>query len=385
MNNTNANQLMEYHPVCLPLEQLRINHVRNIASADLSDLQQINVFYGSNGSGKTSVLEAIAFLTTTRSFRHANIRRFISFDQDDCSVFGRNESKQQPVQLGVYRSKKGDKRIKSQGETLTKLVDLAGALPFQLIYHKSFQVLNEGPSTRRKLMDWGVFHVEHEFKSLWLRLQRAVKQRNTLLRRMAGRLSPAGLNELKPWSSELVSLSSEFDQARRSYLALLAPLFDEYGRQFLGDELMQGVEFSYRSGWPADREFSEVLDSSIEKDVQRGHTQYGPHRASINITLNGIPVADVLSRGQLKVLLIAFKLAQGQLLYQKKNVRVIYLLDDLPSELDDGHLGLVCQALNQTESQLFITCIEKEVVSSFFNPDKSRLFHVEHGKINPLI
>lgn len=359
------------------IERLLIQNLRNISLVDLQGLAPVNIFFGQNGSGKTSVLEAIAFLATGKSFRSKQSQYMIQHGEAQSVVHAQIQKLEQTISLGVSRNQKGERKVLAQGEPVKTLIELAQYLPFQLIDSKTFQVLHEGPSVRRGLMDWGVFHVEHQFRDAWLRLLKAVKQRNALLKQKGG-FDEA---QLSVWSQELVRLGDQLHAWRKDYLDKLGPLLLKRINGLIPEFANKNVELRYYQGWSSGEPYAGVLERSLKRDSLLGYTQYGPHRAHINILLDGVAATECVSRGQMKMLLIAFKLAQGDLLLAQNELPCVYLLDDLPSELDDDHLSLLVSALEKTGSQLFITSIEKNSVLKHLNTEKYKLFHVEHGKI----
>ena len=185
------------------LSRLQINQVRNLKSVRLEDLQRTNVFFGHNGSGKTSVLEAIHLLGMARSFR-GSIKSLVTHGEDHCTVFGALVPGN--TTLGVQRGVSGEVKIKVAGSAVRTVAELVEYLPLQTINADSFQLLMGAPGSRRQFLDWGVFHVEHRFFEQWQRFQRGIKQRNKLLRRVK-----MANEELSVWTRELAQ-SGEFSE-----------------------------------------------------------------------------------------------------------------------------------------------------------------------------
>ncbi len=132
-------------------------------------------------------------------------------------------------------------------------------------------------------------------------------------------------------------------------------------------------------------EYAAALDASQAVDLERGYTHVGPQRADIRVTINGRSAADVLSRGQQKLVVCALKLAQGQLMANLGHSACTYLLDDLSAELDKHHCGLVCAQLSSMKVQVFATCIEEDDLCSVWpSEDGMKVFHVEHGVVTPV-
>jgi len=366
------------------LTQLQINHVRNLHQVRLPGLQKVNVFFGCNGSGKTSVLEAIHLLGMARSFRGSSIKSLISHDESSCTVFGTTSPAPRPdstgsvvtLPLGVQRNRTGEAQIKVGGKAVRTVAELASLLPLQVITADSFGLLTGTPGGRRQFLDWGVFHVEQQFFGTWQRFQRCIKQRNNLLRR--GKISG---QELAVWTRDLAQSGAAINEFRKDYFRILSPRFKEIMTQLAPS--LEGLELRYQQGWDRQLNYMEALQQGQPADLEHGYTHCGPQRADIRVMAGGHIAAETLSRGQQKLVVCGLKLAQGQLMTQLGRGSCTYLIDDLPSELDDHHSRLVCELLAGMEAQVFITCIDREEIRSVW-PQESELtmFHVEHGSVS---
>jgi DNA replication and repair protein RecF len=142
------------------------------------------------------------------------------------------------------------------------------------------------------------------------------------------------------------------------------------------------IELHYSCGWDTEKEYSQYLSDNRDKDAQRGFTQAGAHRADLKVKVGSLAAADVLSRGQQKLLVAALRLSQGKLLQQQTGRKTIYLVDDLPAELDKRHRDRFVAALCATGSQVFITCVDvDDLVAAYAERDQPAMFHVEHGRV----
>lgn len=368
----------------MTIHKLMVKDVRNLESLTIQPSPSINILYGRNGSGKTSVLEAIHLLGLARSFRSPRVKPVIRREQQKCTVFGQiGHSGSAMLNVGVSRDLLEESfQIRVSGENLRSTSELAQHLPLQLINPDTFRLLEGSPKDRRQFLDWGVFHVKrHDFLPLWKRLQKVLKQRNTLLRH--GRINGSALVQIKAelpvWDLELVKASEAVDQLRQQYFADLEPVFHQ-----ILDKLtdLQGIKISYYRGWDRDRSYAEVLRDGLGRDIQSGYSHSGPQRADIRVKMNGSNAIDTLSRGQLKLVVCALKLAQGLLFSQKSGKKCVFLVDDLPSELDAPHRKALCEILQAMQSQVFITCVEQSALSDCWLPEVNvKVFHVKQGRL----
>ena len=360
----------------MPLKRLSVTAVRNLHPVTLHPSPRINIISGANGSGKTSLLEAIHILGLARSFRSTRLQPVIQHGQDACTVFAETVLKNgNACSIGITRSKQADYQIRIDGQTIRSAAQLAETLPLQLINPDSFRLLEGAPKQRRQYLDWGVFHVEHQFLPVWQRLQKSLKQRNSLLRR--GRIQRSMLT---PWESELIVAGEKIDELRQSYLLRLKPVFEEIlGRLVLLDDLT----LSYYRGWDKERPLSQVLDDQFERDMQLGYTQSGPQRADLRLRIKGMNAVDILSRGQQKLVVCALKIAQGYLLQELGAAQeCVFLVDDLPSELDEKHRKALSSLLEDLQCQVFISCVDAQQMQDCWKNDTPlSMFHVEHGRI----
>jgi DNA replication and repair protein RecF len=367
------------------LTKLQINHVRNLRQVKLQELQGVNVFFGPNGSGKTSVLESIHLLGLARSFRGSSIKSLITHEEQSCTVFGATaafpgrravaESPEPELPIGVRRNRVGEAQIKVGGKPVRTVAALAEQLPLQVITAESFGLLTGSPGARRQYLDWGVFHVEQRFFAEWKRFRRCIKQRNNLLRR--GKVSE---KELAVWNRDLAQSGTAINDYRKAYFQVLYPFFRSIMAKLAPS--LDALELRYQQGWDRQLSYGEALQQGLPADLDQGYTHTGPQRADIKVLFGRHMAAETLSRGQQKLVVCGLKLAQGQLLAQQGQGKSTYLIDDLPSELDQEHSLLVCELLASMDAQVFITCIDQQEIRSVWPEEKElAMFHVEQGTV----
>lgn len=355
------------------LSRLKAINLRNLVPLDIEPSHEFTLFYGVNGSGKTSILEAIYLLSRGSSFRTNITNRMIAYDADSFTVFGSIlDDSQISTTIGIERNATGKVQLKVNGEPTATLAELANLLPLQIINPDSYQLLNQGPKFRRAFIDWGVFHVEHGFFTSWQRFQRILKQRNSCLQQQM----PA--SQVKAWDTEFVHLANQITFMRDEYLKGLTPIALEVLNSLID---LQGLTLAFHRGWGKDKELVEVLADNFFQDMRLGYTQYGPQRCDLVLRVNGEPAQDVLSRGEQKLLVLALRLAQGLLLKQRASKHCLYLIDDLAAELDPERRKLVLDTLMRLEAQVFITAVEEKALGELQQFGSVKMFHVEQGNV----
>lgn len=359
----------------MPLTRLIVSDLRNLKQVELRPHPRLNLIYGENGSGKTSLLEAVNFLGLGRSFRSHKPKPIINYEAERMTLFG-EISNGRTAKIGVEKGRQGDTAIRIDGRNVASAAELAEHLPVLSLNAGSFELITGPPKPRRQLLDWLAFHVEPSFFRTWRSLQDCLKQRNSLLRR--GRISPA---ELEPWDRQLVSLAGQIDAIRRASFEPFLEALEELG------DLLPGVgkvTLDYRRGWKSGEDYQTLLENSLQQDLLRGYTQTGPHRADIRISLNGEAAGEVLSRGQQKVVVAALVVAQGKVFNRLTGSQVLYLVDDLPSELDQAHSRKLGSWLGELNAQVFITGVEKGALTAMWPEGRlseAAVFHVERGAV----
>jgi DNA replication and repair protein RecF len=356
---------------------LELSNFRNILSSKLRFNKNFNILFGNNGAGKTSLLEAIYFLSMGRSFRSQYQQALITHKHDKLTIFAQIiDDNNIEIPIGIERSIDGLGRLRVAEENVSTHMQITKLTPVQLIAAKDYRLIEGGPEFRRQLLDWGAFHVEHSFLSHWQKLHRAIKQRNVLLKNKFY----SNHEQLEFWTKEIEHTGVILNQLRNNYIKLLKPLFNALAKQFLNEGI--SISLEYYAGWDADNlSLGEALSNNFDKDIRFGYTTSGPHRADIKLKIDTHLVQDILSRGQQKLLIYALRLAQGLLLKEQKQIDCVYLIDDLPSELDYEKSKEVMAMLSNMNNQTFITGIHPETFKAI-DQKSCQTFHVKHGKID---
>ena len=349
----------------MSLESVSVENVRCVARAELELHERLNLLWGPNGSGKTSLLESIFLLGRGRSFRTRTTERLIRRSESALTVFGRTLPPN-PRTLGLQLVRGAETEARISGVPVESLAQLSEAFPVQVIEPGVHKLLEEGGYRRRRWMDWAVFHVEHPFLDQWSRYSRALRQRNAALRTM--------VEQARAFDAELARLGESIAASRRASLERLQPFWRTQVQTLAGLE----VELTYRRGWPEGASLQEALDATWARDRLRGMTHAGPHRADVQLRLGGAAAREVLSRGQQKLVAMALILAQTQMLRDVFPSPPTLLLDDPGAELDRSRLGTFIGQVSALSCQIVLTALSPEL-SPFGRPD--RVFHVEHGAV----
>lgn len=345
------------------LAQINIHGLRNIDTMHLELHPRFNFFYGQNGSGKTSILEAIYLLGSGHSFRTREIAPLVQQGQSSFTVFSKTH---QHETISVQKSLDGSTLVRLNQQPCQRSSELAHFLPCLLFYHDLFQIIDAGPSVRRSILDWGLFHVEHSYHEIWKEYRVVLKQRNALLKQKA---KP---QYYVPWDNRLVDLAHELDRLRAAY-------FKEWSSRFqacLQPLTDTPCSIRYDKGWDkkgTGKSLKTILAEQFEQDVQRQYTNAGPHHADVVFDSVLLKAKQHLSRGQQKIILIALKLAQAQLIAKP----CVFLMDDITVELDHLHIQRLFDVIDHLPGQFFLTAVHPLTRS----PDQDgRVYQLEQGR-----
>ena len=349
------------------IQELDIEDLRILSSVRLAPKPGLNVLYGPNGSGKTSVLEALHLLGVGRSFRSRHHLDMVRRGAKGFRVIGEISRKDGMQRIGLEHGAEG-LRIRCDGQSVMTASVLARALPLIVLTPDSHRLMTDGANLRRQLLDWCLFHVEPTFLPVFQRFRRALKQRNAALR------SQETPRVVRSWDEELITAGEAVHDLRARYVGRFLPTLDGVVSRLLSFE----VTLEHRSGWPDGKSLEAALDDSFPSDVARGFTQVGPQRSDLAFMLDGIAARKLMSRGEAKLFVAGILLAQAVHFIETMHLKPVILVDEVASELDEESRQRVFAELASLDSQTFVTTVSRGLVDNgAWSPDA--VFHVEQG------
>ena len=356
------------------LSRIELHDVRSIERASLVPGPGLNLLIGENGAGKTSVLEALHLLGYGRSFRGRVRDGVIRSGASALQVYAEWTDGKGITHRAGLRHAGNQWSARLDGQDVGQLGDLCATFPVSTFEPNSHALVSGGGETRRRFLDWGLFHVEQGYLALWRRYLRALKQRNALLKaRQAG-------SQLDAWDRELADAGEPLQRRRAAYVASLLPHLQTVTEQLLPDFGIASLAVS--PGWK--QEQVSLLDALLlgrERDLALGHTGVGPHRADWRVDFVARPDRTPYSRGQAKLVALACLWAQARHFHAERGEWPLMLLDDFASELDSRHRGRVLSELQAANAQVFMTGVEAPAEIAGL---PITTFHVEHGEVIPV-
>ena len=362
----------------MKLQKLSILSFKNISQAELEFSSGINCFTGSNGAGKTNLIDSIHYLsmcksslsvTDTQSLRHG--ADFFMLQGDYSSDGGRHES----VTCSFKHS--GGKKVKRNGKEYEKLSDHIGVVPVVLVSPADVFLVNEAADERRRWLNAFISQLDKHYLAILIRYNNVLAQRNRLLKQLS---ESGGGNELMEiLDDQLIMLGTSINRTRADYIERLRPLTAEY-YSFIAEDREQ-VEITYRSELN-DRLFEEILKSNRQKDLVCQFTTSGIHRDDIVMKIGGFPLKKYGSQGQQKSFLIALKLAQHRIIAEQTGEQPLLLLDDLFDKLDAGRVEQLIRLVSEAQfGQIIITDCNPTRLESILNRAQTAytLYRVSEG------
>jgi len=323
------------------LIHLHLEDFRSFAEVDFHpDPDGTTVITGSNGTGKTTLLEALAYLGTQRSFRGAPREVMVRAGTERAIVRAQLTRDELPVLVEAEIVTRGRSRAQVNRQPARTRRDLAEAVRITVFSPDDLAVVRGGPGNRRDVLDDALRVLDHQVAAQMDEVDRALRQRAALLRQAGGRLTPEVEMTLGVWDERLSGAGSALALARERFVRELAPLVDESYESLAGSPAARAipdpgnpsVTMSYRRSWEGD--LVAALGRARKEDLQRGLTSLGPHRDDLVIGLMGRDTRHQASQGEQRSVAVALRLGVHHLIAARTGDPPILLLDDVFSELD---------------------------------------------------
>ena len=340
----------------MALSSITLNNFRcfNLTKVDLAD--GANFFYGKNGCGKTTILEAIYLVCSGRSFKSSNIESAITLNQDSFHLKGFD--KESGFIIEAYKERKKSIQIKLNNKKIT-ISEAAKAFPATIIDNKTFSFTEASPGFRRKILDRAIFLSDATYSAAWFSYYRTLKQRNKVLK-------DRELNELDTWSNKLSILGTTLSEKREHFFNQTKDAYDNIV-QSLGltseKKFIKDLHFEYFKGWDDKVSLEEILELEKDNDIRRRVTTKGPHKSDIKVIISNSEAKEILSRGEQKLLSIIWLCAQHETLRSLYKIKPTLLIDDVKSELDNNTFNIFISLLKLIQNQIIFSNIEDQINS----------------------
>lgn len=362
------------------LKQLSVLNFKNYTDSNLSFLPEGNAFTGSNGAGKTNLLDAIHYLSLCKSYFNPIDSQHIKKGEEYFMVQGEFERDQRPDIISCSLKRNQKKQFKRNKKDYPRLADHIGQFPLVMISPNDTLIILEGSEERRKFLDNVISQTDNRYLDTLIAYNKILLQRNTLLKNIKDKgVFDVGLFEVL--NMQLVEVGEVIYQKRKQFMENFRPSFQKH-YEYLTDSAEQ-VTLVYDS--PLHQaDFMHLLNTSLEKDRILERTTQGIHKDDLLFTIHEeMPLKKFGSQGQQKSFLIALKLAQYTYLQHQNKFKPLLLLDDIFDKLDDKRTKKLMQMVSNDEfGQIFITDTDAGRIKKIFDEIQQpiRIFDIDGGQ-----
>ena len=362
------------------LRKLNLSNFKNYSDIDIEFSPRINCFVGDNGVGKTNILDAIHYLSLTKSYfvnvdsvniRHGNDFFIIK------GIF-HNTVEDEEIVCGLQRGKR--KSFRRNGKEYSRISDHIGRYPVVMISPADSSIITDGSEERRKFMNNVISQFNRNYLNDIISYNKALKQRNRLLKDYAadGRFDR---QMLELWEQQMLSPGKNIYDSRSGFVKEIIPLFQQYYNHI--SEEREKVGLKYKSQL-SKHSMKELFNTNIDKDRIMRYTTSGIHRDDLILEMDGFSIKEIGSQGQQKSYLVALKLAKFEYIRNKGELKPILLMDDIFDKFDEKRVAQIIELVSENRfGQIFITDTHGDrmkAVLSEINIDY-RLFEIDDGVI----
>lgn len=360
------------------LKELNIFNFKNLESASFAFSPNLNCFSGSNGAGKTNILDAVYFLSVGKSAFSLTDRQCVLHGRDFFMLDASFDVSSKGAEHVVCSfSKDKGKVIKRNDKDCKRLSEHVGLLPVVMVSPADVYLINEAADERRRYLNHFMSLTDSEFLGLLVRYNGVLAQRNRLLKQ-----STVNRDIIDVLDMQLSDLAARLFNKRIAAISDLAPVVSHYYKLISDDS--EPVELTYKSEMLSGEPLYDILKRNMERDAALGYTSSGIHRDDLVMKIAGYPIRKYGSQGQQKSFIISLKLAQYEMIYRLKGFKPILLLDDIFDKLDAQRVkNLVSLVAQHKFGQIFITDSNKVRVDSLLDEvtDERKLFSVNSGTV----
>lgn len=358
------------------LKKLVLINFKNITQAEITLSERLNCFVGDNGAGKTNVLDAVYYLSMSKSALTMTDGQSVRHGEDFFVVEGTyagDSGSNDTVNCSFLR--RSGKVLKLNGKEYDRMADHVGRFPVVMVSPQDSVLITDAAEERRRYLNAFLSQLDRDYLASLMRYNAVLAERNRFLK------SSSDEQMLQIYDMQLADHAARIYERRRDIIERMRPLVAEFYRQLSGDR--EQVEIEYRSEL-ASASMGELLLASRERDIVNGFTTSGVHRDDMSLRIGGYPLRKYGSQGQQKSFLMSLKLAQYRILAEVCGERPLLLLDDLFDKLDTSRVeNLLTLVAGDDFGQIFITDCNRSRLETILSRagEKYALFMVEGGDI----
>lgn len=368
---------------------IRLNclNYRNIAECDIELSPKFNCFLGDNGMGKTNILDAIFFLSLTKSHLNSIDAQLVRHNEPYLMLQGdyENEGKEEIIQVTIKPHVR--KIVKRNGKPYSRMADHIGLIPIVLISPADQQIIAEGSEERRRFMDMVISQCDTRYLNSLTRYNSVLKSRNDLLKKLSdGIMVEEAESLLDVFDCQMAEEAGYIYKKRYGFIGEFVPFFNSIYKQICSERESVQLEYVSHLG---KGELTTLLSECRRRDMAIGYTTRGVHKDDLQMTIDGYPIKSTGSQGQNKSFVIAMKLAQYLYLSEKRGIKPILLLDDVFDRLDSTRVGNIIRIVSSDDfGQIFITDTSRNHTDSLLahtTDTPFKIFAVKEGVVTSYV
>ena len=347
------------------LKSLKLTHFKNHLNTSFDFSDGINCIVGKNGTGKTNLLDAIYYLSFTKSAVGSSDRFVINHEKDSFTVYGSYDE----LTVALQFEKGKSKVIKIDGNEPDKFRDVIGKIPLVIVLPDDTSMIREGSEERRKFFDGALSQFDHEYLEMLLNYNRLLKQRNSLLKDQSGK--QIDLKLIDTYDDQLIPLSKKISKRRAEIVGIFLPYLEKNYSDLHDENECPGLAFKTH----VNEDFEQEFKANFPKDQLMQRTLMGCHKDDFQFILDDQAIKKFGSQGQQKTFIVSMKLALYDFLAKETSKKPILLLDDIFDKLDDSRIRLLVELLQDRNrfGQIFITDARE---------DRSRELFASNNEVN---
>ena len=362
------------------LKKISLLNFKNYLEAELEFSRHINCLTGNNGEGKTTILDAIHYLSFCKSFFNPVDSQNILHDAPFFLIQGifDDSGKDDEIYCGLKRNQK--KQFKRNKKEYARLADHIGLYPLVMVSPADSELVTEGSESRRKFIDSVIAQFDRDYLENLISYNKVLSHRNALLKQIADS-GKFDIDALEIWDVQLINYGKKIHERRNNFINNFIPIFQKYYELISGGRENVGIVYDSHLN---EKPFVEALSLAINRDRAMQYTTVGIHKDDLEFTINGHSLKKYASQGQQKSFLIALKLAQFDFIKNIKQITPILLLDDIYDKLDDLRVKQLMELVSSTNfGQLFITDTHPTRLSNLFSATEAdyKVFKISNGQI----
>ena len=362
------------------LQSIALTNFKNIAQANLEFSPKVNCLLGNNGMGKSNMLDAIYFLSFTRSFGRLSDSLLIKRDEDYAILRANYLRGDTPEEINVGLRRNARKSFKRNGKEYKRISQHIGLLPAVMAAPDDLTLVMGGPEERRRFLDMIISQGDAEYLEALIRYNQALEQRNKMLRDCASDITLYQTVEMM-----MDMAATTICNRRREFCERLSLILADYYGRISGEA--ETVSLQYQQSGAEDGTFADALEHARRRDQILQHTTVGPHRDEVLFSIAGMPLRQTASQGQAKSFVTALRFAQYDFLCATTRLKPMLLLDDLFDKLDAERVARIIEVVRGGNfGQIFITDTNRKHLDEIVTATGSdyRMWHVENGDFTPI-